>query len=173
MRITVSFLMVLLAAAPAFAYRKPPLPEVEWDESTQLTLAQAMVGEADWHEPDHVAIAYVLARRWHRHQMNREPLSFQRYIQLYSASLRSVSERSSFIRSLPWGVLPGPYEQRWNRVQKLVKAWGDGRIKDPCPNAMHWGGAMDRPSRNWSPTSCGLTRNIFYTHRDRDALVQR
>jgi len=175
MRITVSFLMimVLLAAAPALAYRKSPLPVDEWDENTQLTLARAMVGEADWHEPDHVAIAYVLARRWRVHQMNREPLTFQRYIELYSASLRSVSERSSFIRSLPWGPLPGPYEQRWNRVQQLVKAWGEGRVKDPCPNAVHWGGAMDRPSRNWHPISCGLTRNIFYGYRDRDALVQR
>lgn len=174
MRITVScFLIILLAAAPAFAYRKSPLPTDEWDEKTQLTLARAMVGEADWHEPDHVAIAFVLARRWRVHQMNREPLTFQRYIELYSASLRSVSERSSFIRSLPWGPLPGPYEQRWNRVQKLVTAWGEGRVKDPCPNAVHWGGAMDRPSASWHPISCGLTRNIFYGRRDHDALVQR
>jgi hypothetical protein len=26
---------------------------------------------------------------------------------------------------------------------------------------------MDRPSRRWSPISCGMTRNIFYTHRER------
>lgn len=167
MRTTVSFLLICLMATPAFAYRKPPLPTDEWDESTQLTLARAMVGEADWHEPDHVAIAFVLARRWRMHSANREPITFQRYISLYSASLRSESDRSNFIRSLPWGALPGPHEQRWNRVQKLVKAWGQGMIKDPCPNAMHWGGAMDRPSRRWHPISCGLTRNIFYTHRDR------
>jgi hypothetical protein len=174
MRITVSFLMVLLAAAPAFAFRKsPPLPSDEWDENSQLTLARAMVGEADWHEPDHVAIAFVLARRWRMHSQNREPISFARYISLYAASLRNGSDRSQFIRAMPWGPMPGPHEERWNRVQKLVQAWGDGRIKDPCPNAMHWGGAMDRPSRRWHPVTCGLTRNIFYTHRAGETLSQR
>src|SRR5690349_892507 len=106
MRITVSlFLMVLLATAPAFAYRKPPLPTDEWSEDAQLTLARAMVGEADWHEPDHVAIAFVLARRWRMHAENREPISFQRYISLYAASLRKESDRSQFIRAMPWGPM--------------------------------------------------------------------
>ena len=175
MRITVSLLLlVLLATAPAFAYRKPPpVPVEEWDDATQLQLARAMVGEADWHEPDHVAIAYVLSRRWRMHSQNREPISFQRYIALYAASLRKASDRSQFIRAMPWGPMPGPHEQRWNRVQKLVQAWGDGLVKDPCPNALHWGGAMDRPSRRWHPVSCGLTRNIFYTHRAGDALSLR
>lgn len=171
MRNTVSFLLILLVANPALAYRKPPLPTDEWDETTQLTLARAMVGEADWHEPDHVAIAYVLARRWRIHQARRESLTFQRYISLYSAPLRSISPRTKWIRSLPWGPLDGPYGDRWARVQKLVTAWGEGRVKDPCPNAVHWGGAMDRPSKRWHPVSCGLTRNIFYTHREREPLV--
>lgn len=176
MRKTLSFLLILSTANPAFAYRKPPVPIDEWDETTQLTLARAMVGEADWHEPDHVAIAFVLARRW-RIQVSRasadarfdqeqhEPLSFQRYISLYSAPLRSISPRTKWIRSLPWGPLDGPYSQRWDRVQKVVTWWGEGRLKDPCPSAVHWGGAMDRPSKRWHPVSCGLTRNIFYTRR--------
>jgi hypothetical protein len=170
----IAVLMVLFFAAPAFfvaapaaAYR-PPLGIVEWDDESRLTLARAMVGEADWHEPDHVAIAHVLARRWRRHQLNNEPISFARYIERYSASLRGDSERATWIRSLPWGPLPGaPYEQRWNRVQKLVRAFGEGRVKDPCPLAMHWGGTMDRPAQSWHPVSCGMTRNIFYTHRER------
>lgn len=162
----VAMLGVLLMAAPAFAYRRP-LPDVEWDENMRITLARAMVGEADWHEPDHIAIAYVLARRWRIHNQNREPVTFERYIELYSASLRSDSERSSWIRNLPWGPMPGAYEQRWNRVQKLVSAFSEGKVKDPCPLAMHWGGTMDRPAQSWHPVSCGLTRNIFYTHRDK------
>jgi hypothetical protein len=149
---------------PAFAYRKP-IPEADWDETTQLTLARAMVGEADWHEPDHIAIAFVLAKRWTAYQQNRAPLPFHRYIELYSASLRSNSERSKWIQQLPWGPLPGPFEARWNRVMKLVKAWGEGMVKDPCPNARHWGGAMDRPGKKLHPVSCGLTRNIFYAPR--------
>jgi hypothetical protein len=166
MRKTLSFLLLLSLASPAYAYRKPPLPSDEWDEGTQLTLARAMVGEADWHEPDHVAIAFVLARRWRIHQARQEPVPFQRYISLYSAPLRSISPRTKWIRSLPWGPVDGPYSERWDRVQRLVTAWGEGRLKDPCPSAVHWGGAMDRPSKRWHPVSCGLTRNIFYTRRE-------
>jgi hypothetical protein len=162
--LSVLLLAVNLVAAPALAYRKP-IPEAAWDETDKLTLARAMVGEADWHEPDHVAIAFVLARRWTAHQENRAPLPFHRYIELYSASLRSSSERSKWVQALPWGPLPGPFEQRWDRVMKLVQAWGEGRVKDPCPNARHWGGAMDRPSRSLHPVSCGMTRNIFYAPR--------
>ncbi len=162
--LTVLLLAVNLVASPALAHRRP-IPEDALDEESKLTLARAMVGEADWHEPDHIAIAFVLARRWHAHQQNREPLSFGRYIQLYSASLRSKGERSKWVQALPWGPLPGPFEQRWNRVMKLVQAWGEGRVKDPCPSARHWGGAMDRPSRSLHPVSCGLTRNIFYAPR--------
>ncbi len=167
----ITILSVLLAAAPALAYRQP-VPGEQWDEATQHTLARAMVGEADWHEPDHIAIAFVLARRFRIHQLNRDPLSFQRYIELYSASLRSDSPRSEWIRALPWGPFAGAYEHRWARVQKLVHGWGAGLVKDPCPLAMHWGGTMDRPSRRWSPVSCGLTRNIFYTHKYRIVAPQ-
>ena len=171
MRHILSFALALTFTTAAHA-RPRPLPVEEWDEDTMLTLGRAMVGEADWHEPDHVAIAYVLARRWRVHQKNRAPLSFRSYIRLYSASLRSTSERSLWIQSLPWGPMPGLYEKRWDRVRHLVKAWGNGRIKDPCPNAVHWGGAMDRPSRRWQPVTCGLTRNIFYGRGTR-TLAQR
>jgi hypothetical protein len=169
MRKTLSFLLILSTASPAFAYRKPPLPTDEWDETTQLTLARAMVGEADWHEPDHVAIAFVLARRWRIHQARHESLTFQRYISLYSAPLRSISPRTKWIRSLPWGPMDGPHAERWDRVQRLVTAWGEGRLRDPCPSAVHWGGAMDRPGKRYHPVSCGLTRNIFYTRREADS----
>lgn len=162
----VVFLSAVVSAPTALAYR-PPLPNAEWDEETQLTLARAMVGEADWHEPDHVAIAFVLARRWRQLQQNRtDSPGFQSYIGRYSASLRNDGARSTWIRGLQWGPLPGPFEQRWDRVRRLVAAWGEGRIKDPCPNAMHWGGAMDRPSRRYHAVSCGLTRNIFYARRE-------
>jgi hypothetical protein len=153
-------------AAPSLASR-PPLPTEQWDQTSQLTLARAMVGEADWHEPDHVAIAFVLARRWHKQFQNRsEPMTFPELIQRYSASLRNTTPRGTWIRNLVWAPLPGPYQGRWDRVRKLVDAWGQGLVKDPCPTAMHWGGAMDRPSNQYHAVSCGLTRNIFYARRD-------
>jgi hypothetical protein len=161
-----AFALLLCSAAPSLAWR-PPLPEEAWNEDAQIALARAMVGEADWNEPDHVAIAFVLARRWRKATSNRvEPLPFEQFVARYSASLRNGTARGSWIRGLQWGPMPGPFEQRWDRVRKLVDAWGRGRVKDPCPNAMHWGGAMDRPSRRYHAVSCGLTRNIFYAPRD-------
>lgn len=156
-----------LLSAPAFAHRRP-VPDAEWDEATRLTLAQVMVGEADWHEPDHVAIAFVLARRWQQFQHAKGPVSFQRYMQLYSSTMKVDTPRARWVRSLPWGKLDdGRYSKRWQRVRELVDAWGAGKVSDPCPQAEHWGGAMDRPGKSWSAISCGLTKNIFYGARDR------
>jgi hypothetical protein len=157
---------VLLFGAPAFAHRRP-LPDAEWNEATRLTLAQVMVGEADWHEPDHVAIAFVLLRRWQQFQQSRGPTSFQRYMQLYSSTMKVDTERARWVRALPWGDVDGRYDKRWKRVRELANAWGEGKIKDPCPQAEHWGGAMDRPGKSWEAVSCGLTKNIFYQPRDR------
>lgn len=155
-----------LLAAPALA--RPPIPEAHWDEPTKLTLARAMVGEADWHTPDHVAIAWVLQRRWKIHSENRKQIPFKRFIQMYSSPLKAKTDRAEWVQSLPWGPMPGPYEQRWDRVRRTVRRWGAGRIQDPCPKALHWGGTMDRPSGHWYPVSCGRTRNIFYSVRPRE-----
>lgn len=144
-----------------------PVPAQQWDTGTQLTLAQVMVGEADWHEPDHIAIAYVLTRRWQHYQRAKGPITFQRYMQLYSSTMKVDTERARWVRGLPWGKLEGPHEERWAKVMELVKAWGAGKVEDPCPVAEHWGGGMDRPGRSWMPVSCGMTKNIFYGPRDK------
>jgi len=166
MKRLIAILSVLSIGAPAFAQRSP-VPAEEWNEATRLTLAQVMVGEADWHEPDHVAIAYVLARRWQQFNQARGPVTFQRYMQLYSSTMKVNSERALWVRALPWGELEGRHGKRWKQVRELVSAWGAGKVKDPCPQAEHWGGAMDRPGKSWEAVSCGLTKNIFYAPRDR------
>jgi hypothetical protein len=159
---TLVMLSILLVAGPVHANRAA-LPQEALDEATKLTLAQAMVGEADWHEPDHIAIAFVLARRWPLYRERRQDVSFQNYIRMYSSPMRrDLGARTAFLRSLPWGPIEGPYKEHWARVRALVERWSEGRVKDPCPGAMHWGGAMDRPSAQLRPISCGFTRNIFY-----------
>lgn len=169
MRARTALLAIALScsiAAPAAADRSP-VPAAEWNLETRLTLAQVMVGEADWNEPDHVAIAFVLARRWRQYEHAHGPIAFQRYMQLYSSTMKVETERARWVRSLAWGPLAGRHGKTWSRVQQLVDAWGQGKLKDPCPTAEHWGGAMDRPGRKWEPVSCGLTKNIFYQSRDK------
>ena len=141
-----------------------PVPAGEWDEATRLTLAQVMVGEADWHEPDHIAIAWVLRKRWQRARQ-RSGVSFQSFMQRYSSTMKVDTERARWVRALPWGELEGPHKQRWSKVMALANAWGAGKVSDPCPDAEHWGGTMDRPGKTWEPISCGMTKNIFYSAR--------
>src|SRR3954468_19184117 len=111
----IAMLSVLLFTVPAFAYGRPLIPESEWNDETRLQLARAMVGEADWHEPDHVAIAFVLAKRWPLYRAHHQDASFQQYIALYSAPLRrDLGARSAWLRSLTWGTIEGPHGQRWD-----------------------------------------------------------
>jgi len=150
-----------------------PVPAEQLDEATKLTLARALVGEADWHTPDHIAIAWVLSRRW-RSIENKKPgsVTFADYIAKYAAPLKTKSERTIWVQSLPWGDLPATaknaqYQRHWTRVRALVEAWSQGRVADPCPSAWHYGGAMDRAGEGQRPVSCGFTRNIFYGFKPR------
>jgi hypothetical protein len=135
-------------------------------EQDKLVLAQALVGEADWSQVDHAAIAWVLQKRWQLYLRNNEPVSFAQFVRMYCSPLKTRSPRAKAIQALPWGPARGPWGgKRWDRVRTWVERWADGRVTDPCPRAMHWGGTMDRPYGHWAPVSCGKTRNIFYTVR--------
>ncbi len=162
-----TILAVLSFILAAQAHARPPSElREQLDEATKLTLARAMVGEADWHEPDHVAIAFVLAKRWPLYRVRHPEASFQDYIALYSSAVkRDVGARAKWLHSLPWGPIEGPHSKRWDRVRALVERFSEGKLRDPCPGAMHWGGAMDRPGAGMKPVSCGFTRNIFYGFR--------
>lgn len=177
---------ILLVTATALA--RPPVPAEFWDREAKLTLAQALVGEADWHRPDHEAIAHVLVKRWRAFRRNRpSSIPFTDFVRLYSSPLKTGEARARRIQALPWGTFAGPGDvsgarwvnwalssrrarggwggRRWDRVRKLVTDWGRGRVKDPCPSAVHFGGEMDVPQGHWIPVSCGKTRNIFYEVR--------
>ena len=163
--------------------RNRPVPIEHWTPEAQLMLARAWVGEADWSEQDHIAIGWVLAKRWAYFNQSRSPenqLDFAAFTQAYSAALKgetgNKTPRQKIIQQLPWGdPVSGVYStpmnvKRWKQVRERVKRWGEGEIDDPCRSAMHWGGTMDHPPANWEPVSCGDTWNIFYrvkVHRAR------
>jgi len=143
-----------------------PVPVNQWTESAQMTLARTLVGEADWSEPDHAAIAHVLVKRWRR-QVKHKPEGFEHFIQRYSAVWKLDTPRKRAVRALPWGEFVGPWGgKRWLKVQRFVRRWGDGLVADPCPEALHWGGTMDKPHAGWRPVRCGRTKNLFWTHEN-------
>jgi len=147
----------------------------------KLHLAQVLVGEADWRKADHIAIAWVLAKRWKVYQRNAkyDPATqdFSWFIMTYSTTMKIGKTRAKRIRQLPWGDPLQPhsdnvslekYTKNWAKVRETVTQWYNGKHPDPCPKALHWGGTMDdpnkirRPGVVWEPVSCGDTRNIFY-----------
>lgn len=147
----------------------------------KLHLAQVVVGEADWRKADHIAIAWVLAKRWVMFQRSEkyDPATqdFSWFIMNYSSTMKISKERARRIRQLPWADPARPhsdnvnldrYTRNWAKVRDTVTQWSNGQYPDPCPKALHWGGTMDNPDKIrrpgvvWEPVSCGPTRNIYY-----------
>lgn len=167
-------LAVLAGMGSAATASASPVPLDNWTQEAKLVLARAWVGEADWNAADHIAIGWVLAKRWKMYNRTREEpkrVRFTRFVGMYCSPLKGHSVRQRRIQALPWGdpVLRrvGPYRhqrnvKRWQIVRERVEQWGKGAFSDPCPNALHWGGTMDKPYRNWKPVQCGPTRNTFY-----------
>ncbi len=158
MKLTPIALTLVLTASAAQA--RPALPDARSDLHT---LARTLVGEADWHTADYAPISYVLWRRYRRRADTLEGIAFGDYVRMYSAIWKSRQYRASTIRLLPWAAHAGPWGgSRWDRVRAWVTRWSRGEVKDPCPNAMHFGGDMDAPRYGWEPVDCGGTENIFY-----------
>lgn len=158
----------------------PPMRGDSLSQKDLLTLAQAVVGEADWSRKDHVAIAWVLAKRWHFYKRSinyKAGATFSGFVRQYSSPLKIKNRRSKLIQSLPWGPALQPhshgipltvYNKKWAKTRQTIQHWYDGKIKDPCRRAVHWGGPMDNPDRMvgpgtmWHIVRCGETKNIFY-----------
>ncbi|MDD9934309.1 MAG: hypothetical protein OXT09_11940 [Myxococcales bacterium] len=184
--LVLSFLVIATAVQPqvAMASRRPPVPAEQWDPQVQLWLARAMVAEAGWlHERDHVAIAYVLARRWKRVTERYPTMRFLDVIRNYCAGLggfrRSLTPRQTWLRSLwPDASQPEgwPRKVSWRRHAPLWRATferaGDfarGELRDPCRGrAWHWGGTIDSPRGRMAAIDCGETANTFYRLVPRD-----
>lgn len=135
-----------------------------------------MVAEAGWEaERDHVAIAYVLARRWRRISERYLTYTFVDLVRNYCAGLgeQVFTPRQRWLRGLTFlGVVPAgwPTAASWSRHHPLWRAalyrsdaWFRGMLSDPCRGkALHWGGTMDSPSDRMQKVDCGQTLNIFY-----------
>jgi hypothetical protein len=144
-----------------------------------------MVAEAGWKaETDHIAIAYVLARRWEAMKGRYPKIRFLDMIRAYCAGLeptnRTPTPRQKWVRSLSLDMsTPDNWPSEhvsWERHKKFWKAalnrsdqWVRGKLVDPCNGeAWHWGGSMDIPGKELYPVDCGETLNVFYGIRNLD-----
>lgn len=65
--------------------------------------------------------------------------------------------------NLPWNI----YMSYWNTVLQRMQDWQDGKYRDKCPEAVHWGATsgvdkMNALEGGWIEVDCGDTRNAFY-----------
>ena len=151
----------------------------KWRDKTKLWLARALVSEAGWGETtDHIAIAYVLYRRWRIALRTYPRYSMVQVIKRYCAGFgrTAPTPRQRWVKNLtgdgkrpegwPDDIRWRDYRDRWMKVLDTVESWRRGAFSDPCRGlSRYWGGPMDRPSRRMIQMDCGPTKNRFYTVR--------
>ena len=156
----------------------------KWQEQTKVWIARALVSEAGWEEiNDHIAIAYVLFRRWRIALRSYPRFSMISVIKKYCAGFgaTAATPRQRWVRNLridgkrprnwPSDIRWQDYRERWLKVLDTVEAWRKGGYSDPCRGlARYWGGPMDRPSQRMIRMDCGPTKNHFYTVRIKPAI---
>lgn len=178
--VVVLALIILFGGAKIEAKEKKysMIPAEQFDLSTRLWLARAMVGEAGWlARRDHIAIAYVLKRRWKTMRKRWSQIRFKTVVLSYSKALgggrREYTARQLWVRNLGFDLhKPKGWPQKiswkrhskyWKSILKYVVQWGDGKLSDPCRGrSYHWGGYTDIPNNRLFPIDCGETLNTFY-----------
>jgi len=152
------------------SHHRLPIPRDQWTPSAEIVLARCLVGESGFAAPlDHAAIAWVLAKRWHRYVRNNPGTKFTFFDQIQSycrgasprASSRDWVKRLPRRRSDPWPPGASNNEARWWEIRSMLHDWSRGRVIDPHPSATHWGGRMDPPKNGMIEIS-SKTKNILY-----------
>ncbi len=177
---------IALACAP-LALPNPASAEAEGDVFSDpdigaalLPVAQCVVAESGGHTSDVVAITFVLAKRARQAGVSVGEMA-RRYCRIHRDDARGrdhVRPHRRWILQLVWTARQprpaswpgGRWEQMrdaWRKVQLLVVLVATGELDDPCPDAFHWGGAMDGRPKRTGPVSCGATRNLFWSRPGR------
>jgi hypothetical protein len=158
----------------------PLISDREWNKSGKLWIARAMVSEAGWDETaDHVAIAYVLYRRWVQVKRKFPRFPIRAVVARYCAGfgktvyfarqkwVRNLNEDGKRPKGWPDDIAWSDYKDRWLSVLKTADEWRQGIHLDPCRGiSRYWGGPMDKPSKRMIRMDCGKTKNYFYTVRN-------
>lgn len=143
---------------------------IHWDQRTHLRLAQCFIAEADENPSDWTAIAYTLLN-WLEVRQRRYP--FLRFIDVINTTCSvhklvasARSNRQQWIRQLGFPVATGsnpvfrrpdnfPRSSSWKRKQRYwhkallhAQRWHQGKLRNPCRNAVIWGAPRD-PNNKW------------------------
>jgi len=152
----------------------------------QLWLARAAIAEVGWpntrrKQVEHVAVWHVLQKRWQQMTSTGKfpNLRLMDVARLYCSALKSRSPsgvRQTWIRDLNLhGVAPvgWPEDSRWSIHQRYWKdtlynarRFLEGRFRNPCPGASHFGSKSDVPMGMMELHECShQMQNHFYKVR--------
>jgi hypothetical protein len=160
-----ALLVLLLALLPVVVSGQgnPPLqetveegwviPHEEWTPEAHVWLARAVRAE------EQIALAYVLAKRYHLFQTRGRNITFLWMTRTYCSgmkpTLKVLSERQKWSRDInlagdqpahwPKKLSWKKHKKYWLRTVEALDIWVRGGYIDPCPKAIHWGGPMDIP----------------------------
>ena len=176
-----STVVVFFVQTTAGAHESPVelVPDHLWNDDTKIWIARALVSEAGWDETtDHIAIAYVLHRRWQLARKRYPRYTFPSVIKRYCAGfgptpptprqlwVKNLNVKGTRPKGWPNDIRWKDYRNRWFKVIDTVEEWRRGAYPDPCNgHSRYWGGPMDRPSKRMIRMDCGPTKNRFYTVR--------
>jgi hypothetical protein len=170
--------LMLCFTSEVFAQNQP-VSDDEWTENSKLWLARSLLGEVGWNRPgEYAAVAWVYATR--ANQTNR--YSFDQMVRRYSAAVKQHNNHPNpWILGLQlddtqpelWPIgkarWVGLGDIYWTKVLEFVDEWQSGKIANPCPDANHFGGYIDRhraEALHWTRVQCEegkvRFRNRFY-----------
>jgi hypothetical protein len=142
---------VILACALIISCFLPcsPAEATRRREDPALIHARACVGELGWRAPDEACSAIVEVHMRRAALRGWRPETVAR---LYSAALRRPPRGRMWVPQLrpgrrppmAWPGLPwARYERRLREIVEVVRGTLDGEAPESCPDAVHYGGAMD------------------------------
>jgi hypothetical protein len=141
---------------------------VELSADTQTLLAQAVVGEAGWKPAvDHDVIPWLLYARW-RHIGGGFDAVIHQYCKALSGSrpwLLELDAEGTQPANWPTKASWAHHKPKWLKIRARIGDWAHGKVANPCPRAVHFGGAMDAPSRAMVPARCAGSVNRFWDVR--------
>lgn len=138
-----------------------PIPASEWTPATQLDAARTCWGEGGFNLRDCASVLWVVTNRY---RQGARPTWVQT-LKAYSAIWGRRSPRQRLATSLPWSDYPGwnaRLNASWAVLRAHVLRWGEGKVRNPCARAVHFGGAMDAAPSGHVRVRCIGVANRFY-----------
>lgn len=140
-----------------------------------LWLARSCVGEAGWNSVESgecAAIAWVYHKRsymYPRRDYRRAMVDYSAAIRIGRPWIRALNRKGDRPPMLETNIHWGAHVKKWQATLDFADTFFKGRIPDPVPEALHYGGRMDRgrlDPRRWIVMDTPDFRNEFYALKE-------